>query len=644
MIPMELKKLGNGNGAVGPAFEWKKMAAVARNRRATLFASGFAITLFVCTLFLALSGPNKLVTNPMDQGQSWFPSMLRNSSGSRSFLNFFFSNSDSSVKGDNSTQDPQNSHQSVVDNSKDGLKNNGTDSPQGLPLYGGVPSNSTDADLVQEHEPMVPEDGLNIRDAETNSTHEIPFNGSVPIADTLSIPPKNNESMVDRSKGMPEHKDTNSTKEPTLNGSVPIDSRHPDAVNVTSSSASTQRKPFDMVSSNSTVTPDLSSNITESKGAKVPDGLNITDTRDLKPSNVPSGTAEKKCNIFSGRWVPDDTKPLYPAGSCPHIDESFNCFRNRRPDHEFEKWRWQPNDCDIPRFNATDMLERLRGKRLSFVGDSLNRNMWESMVCSLRHAVANKSRVYEISGRKQFRAEGFYAFRYEDYNCSVEFIRAPFLVREWEVDEGNGTKKETLRLDLMDTSTSKYRKSDIIVFNTGHWWTHEKTSKGKDYYQEGDHVYPDLKVLEAYRKALKTWAKWVDKKINPNRTQVFFRGYSATHFSGGQWNSGGQCHKESEPIYNDTYLTKYNPKMEVLESVIQEMKVPVMYLNITRMTDYRKDAHPSIYRKQFPSQEERIQEVRYQDCSHWCLPGVPDTWNELLYASLLMAGRGVWAT
>ncbi|KAM0902155.1 hypothetical protein ACQ4PT_019484 [Festuca glaucescens] len=21
-----------------------------------------------------------------------------------------------------------------------------------------------------------------------------------------------------------------------------------------------------------------------------------------------------------------------------------------------------------------------------------------------------------------------------------------------------------------------------------------------------------------------------------------------------------------------------------------------------------------------------------EDCSHWCLPGVPDTWNELLYA------------
>lgn len=66
------------------------------------------------------------------------------------------------------------------------------------------------------------------------------------------------------------------------------------------------------------------------------------------------------------------------------------------------------------------------------------------------------------------------------------------------------------------------------------------------------------------------------------------------------------------------------------------MKTPVFYLNITRITDYRKDAHPSIYRKQYLTEEERRSPLRYQDCSHWCLPGVPDTWNELVYAQLLI--------
>ncbi|KAK6941937.1 PC-Esterase [Dillenia turbinata] len=59
-------------------------------------------------------------------------------------------------------------------------------------------------------------------------------------------------------------------------------------------------------------------------------------------------------------------------------------------------------------------------------------------------------------------------------------------------------------------------------------------------------------------------------------------------------------------------------------------------MNVTRMTDYRKDGHPSIYRKQKLSDEERRSPSRFQDCSHWCLPGVPDAWNELLYAELLI--------
>lgn len=44
--------------------------------------------------------------------------------------------------------------------------------------------------------------------------------------------------------------------------------------------------------------------------------------------------------------------------------------------------------------------------------------------------------------------------------------------------DNNGHKKETLRLDIIESSLSKFKDADVIVFNTGHWWTHEKTSKG----------------------------------------------------------------------------------------------------------------------------------------------------------------------
>ncbi|CAN6240098.1 unnamed protein product [Urochloa humidicola] len=368
----------------------------------------------------------------------------------------------------------------------------------------------------------------------------------------------------------------------------------------------------------------------------------VADNRVVWTSRVQDLVAFAKCDVFDGRWVRDESYGFYPPRSCRLIDDDFNCHKNGRPDSDYLKWRWQPQGCDIPRLNATEFLERLRGQRIIFVGDSLNRNMWESLVCILRHGVRDKRNVYEASGKNQFKTRGYYSFRFREYNCSVDFIRSIFLVKEMIREGVNGTEDAKLKLDELDATTPAYRTADIVVFNTGHWWTHYKTSRGLNYYQEGNHVYRSLEVLDAYKRGLTTWARWVDKNIDSRRTQVVFRGYSLSHFRGGQWNSGGRCHRETEPIFNKTYLTEYPEKMVIVEQVLRRMKTPVIYLNISRLTDYRKDGHPSVYRTWFNTEEERMAHVKKQDCSHWCLPGVPDTWNELLYASLLQAGKGSW--
>ncbi|XP_022868741.1 protein trichome birefringence-like 4 [Olea europaea var. sylvestris] len=344
------------------------------------------------------------------------------------------------------------------------------------------------------------------------------------------------------------------------------------------------------------------------------------------------------CDFFDGHWVKEENfEPLYKPGSCPYIDDAFNCFKNGRIDSDYLKLRWKPHGCKIPRFSGLKMLKMLRGKRMVFVGDSLNRNMWESLVCALRESLVHKDRVFEASGGREFRSQGFYSFKFEDFKCSIDFVKSPFLVQEWIVSDKAGTRRETLRLDLMQGSYNKYHDADIIIFNTGHWWTHQKTYKGNYYFQEGNHVYSKLEVADAYKRALRTWAQWVDTTINSSRTRVFFHGYSASHFKGGQWNSGGNCYGETKPIMNDTYLAPYPWMMRVLESVISEMKTPVIYLNITKMTDYRKDGHPSIFRQSVT----QMKPGTIQDCSHWCLPGVPDSWNELLYAILLRSQKKI---
>ncbi|KAK2412118.1 protein trichome birefringence [Trifolium repens] len=351
-----------------------------------------------------------------------------------------------------------------------------------------------------------------------------------------------------------------------------------------------------------------------------------TDSRDLD-----------SCDIFDGSWIQDDShETIYQHGSCPFLDDAFNCFKNGRSDYEFLKYRWKPHGCQIPRFDGLKMLHMLRGKRVVFVGDSLNRNMWQSLVCALRASLKDKSRIYEVSGRREFRIQGFFSFKFKDYGCSIDFVKSPFLVQEWKVLRNGGVpQRETLRLDMIQASKSQYYDADIIIFNTGHWWNHDKTKNGRSYFQEGNHVYVRLEVSEALRKALKTWGKWVDTTVDSTRTRVFFTGFSASHYRGGQWNSGGKCDGERQPITNESYLSAYPWTMRIVEEVIAEMKTPVFYLNITKMTDYRKDGHPSIYREAGFNDNKGHRMV--QDCSHWCLPGIPDSWNELLYSTLLIA-------
>ncbi len=107
---------------------------------------------------------------------------------------------------------------------------------------------------------------------------------------------------------------------------------------------------------------------------------------------------------------------------------------------------------------------------------------------------------------------------------------------------------------------------------------------------------------------------------------------------GGDWDSGGSCNGETEPVLSGAILNNYPLKMKKVEEVLKEMQVPVRLLNVTRLTNFRKDGHPSVYGKKVTAGQKVS--TRRQDCSHWCLPGVPDAWNELIYATMVFQHIG----
>lgn len=67
------------------------------------------------------------------------------------------------------------------------------------------------------------------------------------------------------------------------------------------------------------------------------------------------------------------------------------------------------------------------------------------------------------------------------------------------------------------------------------------------------------------------------------------------------------------------------PAVDVVHEVLSNMLIGVSLLDVTTLSQLRPDGHPSHYGNR----------QKKNDCSHWCLAGTPDTWNQIMYAILV---------
>ncbi|XP_058779492.1 protein trichome birefringence-like 42 isoform X2 [Vicia villosa] len=230
--------------------------------------------------------------------------------------------------------------------------------------------------------------------------------------------------------------------------------------------------------------------------------------------------------------------------------------------------------------------------------------MWQSLTFLLHIAIPNSN--YTLTQQ----TKDLTVFSFPEYETSITWLKNGFLV-DLVYDKEKG---RVLRLDTISTG-NQWKGFDVLIFNTYHWWTHTGKSQTWDCFQVGNELIKEMDHLEAFKIGLSTWAKWVDSNVDPSKTRVLFQGIAASHVEG--------CVRQTKPDQGPMPLYT---GVNTVKNIISKMEKPVQLLDITLLTQLRRDGHPSIYTGHGES---------YVDCSHWCLAGVPDTWNEMLYAALL---------
>ncbi|KAK6129069.1 hypothetical protein DH2020_037182 [Rehmannia glutinosa] len=302
-----------------------------------------------------------------------------------------------------------------------------------------------------------------------------------------------------------------------------------------------------------------------------------------------------------------------------------------RPDLGFLKWRWKPDDCELPLFDPHGFLELVHGKSLAFVGDSVARNHMQSLICLLSR-VAHPVDLSDPSDQQNKH----YEYREHDFNISMFW--APYLVKTGKLDN----EPFDLYLDEFHQHwPTKIAFYDYVIISAGPWFfrpTYFHLNRrliGCLYCPEPN--ITQLTPIFSYRRAFQTAFRAINGAVGFNGV-TFLRTYAPSHYEGGAWDQGGDCvrttpFKRNETVLKDNVLEMYLVQLEELRIAQKAGRGnggKLRLFDATKAMLLRADGHPSKY-GHWPVANRTIP----NDCVHWCLPGPIDSWNDFLQELLV---------
>ncbi|URE19804.1 hypothetical protein MUK42_11547, partial [Musa troglodytarum] len=384
------------------------------------------------------------------------------------------------------------------------------------------------------------------------------------------------------------------------------------------------------------------------------------------------------CNYAKGKWVADNRRPLYSGLGCKQwLSPMWACRLMKRTDFSYESFRWQPQGCEMPKFSGSKFLQRhvwlvsfssnlsssepvfwfqtvifmltnkiswqsiahafsvsrMQNRTIALVGDSLGRQQFQSLMCMITGGRKNP-RVKDVGkeygftkARNAVRPSGW-AYRFPDTNTTILYHWSASLCDLQPLNVSDPATNHAMHLDRPANFLRKYlHRFDVLVLNTGHHWNREKFRANRwEMYVDGKkNTNTKLAALgDAKNLTIHSVIKWLDSQLpHLPHLKAFLRTLSPRHFVNGEWNSGGSC-DNTVPLSVGSEVSQDGSGDPVAEAAVRGTEVKL--LDITALSLLRDEGH--ISRFGIKASQGR------HDCLHWCLPGVPDTWNEILYSQI----------